>query len=912
MPKGKKTIREDFAFFQALLNFYTVNKGTIRKRYKQLTKQYLDFNDPELRSDAFLRQPQFEALEIYVFLKEFGHNRHVHDLFSEWAKNEGIFEGFQTTGADKKGQGTLFGLLDVEGTDQYEEIFSRLSERARTYPNYIFALTMGLGKTILMATCIFYEFLLANKFGKDTRFCKNALVFAPDKTVLQSLKEIQTFDLGLVVPPEYANFLRANLKFHFLDDTASTIGAQDGSSFNVIISNTQKIILKRRSAAPSTTDKLFSERTGSLSEVYSELYDMLGEDAPETDADLAVNARFQRIARLPQLGIYVDEAHHALGTKLENNLGQASVRVRSDKTGDELEALIEEKRKAKDSALRNTIDGLARALDLKGTSVVACYNFTGTPYVKDRIMPEVVYAYGLKAAIDNKYLKQPEFVDYSGNVKSNDFLRELVTDFWTNEGEKRREGMLPKLAIFASTIDELTGELRPALEKVMASLGIPTTRILVNVGDDKHTTTEDIREFNRLDTPESEKQFILLVGKGREGWNCRSLFGVALYRKPKSKIFVLQSTMRCLRSIGEIQETGRIYLSTENMQILEDELQQNFRVTTEELGPKKGDESEVYEVTAVPPPVVLKMKRRRELFKTKRKEKPEKITFDLSEDVLETYRAALRRRKNINSDKGTSEDITDRLENRAFTAFTLTGEIAQYFSGDGVSPFDIEELLEGASPGMGRIVELVNTSNDILYDIIIPTLFRALFEIEPFGNDSEEEIELVKGYNATTNRPPTFRFRAKPHLVAGRDYPEHAKHRDRTFHLDHYCFDSQPEVDFFKRVLGLNAVDRIYFTGMLVHGQSGFRVNYIHPESHTVCNYYPDFLVMRESGEIYLIEVKSAWKEDDPVVIAKREAAEQLASGNEFHYALLTSEDFSGFLSAEGGWRDYTRPAMLS
>ncbi len=890
MPRAKKTVRQDFAFFQALLNFYTDNKGTIRRRYKQLTKQFLDFNDPELRSDAFLRQPQFEALEMYVFLKEFGNNSHVHDLFRGWAKNEELFEGFQTTGADKKGQGSLLGFLELEGDEQYEEIFARLSERARSYPNYIFALTMGLGKTILMATCIFYEFLLANKFGKDDRFCKNALVFAPDKTVLQSLKEIQTFELGLVVPPEYANFLRANLKFHFLDDTASTIGAQDGSSFNVIISNTQKIILKRRKAEPSTTDKLFSERSGSLSEVYGELYEMLGEEAPESDADLAVNARFQRIARLPQLGIYVDEAHHSMGASLEKDLGQA-------KTA---------------SALRTTIDELARALEARKTSVVGCYNFTGTPYVKDRIMPEVVYAYGLKAAIDKEYLKQPEFVDYSGNVKSDDFLRELVTDFWTKEGEKRREGMLPKLAIFASTIDELTGELRPALEKVMASLGIPTSRVLVNVGDDKHTTAEDIREFNRLDTEESEKQFILLVGKGREGWNCRSLFGVALYRRPRSKIFVLQSTMRCLRSIGDVQETGRIYLSAENMQILEDELQQNFRVTTDEIGPKNQDDSEVYEVTAVPPPVVLKMKRRRELFRTKRKATTEKVVFDLSDEAIESYRAELRRRKNINSDKGTSEDITDRLENRPFSAFSLVGEIARYFSGDGISPFEIEEILGRSSPAIHRIVELVNTSNDILYEIIIPTLFRALFEIEPFGNDSEEEIELVKGFNSTSTRPPTFRFRAKPHLVAGRDYPEYSSQRDRTFHLDHYCFDSQPEVDFFKRVLGLDEADRIYFTGMLVHGQSGFRVNYIHPDSHTVCNYYPDFLIIRENGEIYLIEVKSAWKEDDPVVIAKREAAEQLASGNEFHYALLTSDDFNGFLSADGGWQSYERPSMLT
>ena len=75
---------------------------------------------------------------------------------------------------------------------------------------------MGTGKTILMATCIFYEFLLSNKFPSDERFCHNVLVFAPDKTVLNSLREIQTLDKSLVVPPEYVSFLDSNIKFHFL------------------------------------------------------------------------------------------------------------------------------------------------------------------------------------------------------------------------------------------------------------------------------------------------------------------------------------------------------------------------------------------------------------------------------------------------------------------------------------------------------------------------------------------------------------------------------------------------------------------------------------------------------------------------------------------------------------------------
>lgn len=887
MPKGKKAVRQDFAFFQALLKFYADNRGRIRQRYKQLTKQILDFNDPDLRTDAFLRRPQFEALEIYVFLKEFGSNAHVHELFAQWATNTGLFEDFRTTGPDRSGQSSLLPYLELEGDDQYKAIFEKLSQRARSYPNYIFALTMGLGKTILMATCIFYEFLLANKFSKDTRFCKNALVFAPDKTVLQSLKEIQTFNLDLVVPPEYANFLRSNLKFHFLDDTASTIGAQDGSSFNVVISNTQKIILKRRSAEPTVTEKLFAEKTGTLSEVYGELYEMLGEAAPETDADLAVNARFQRIARLPQLGIYVDEAHHSMGSALEKDLGQA-----------------------KDaSALRTTIDELARALEHKKTSVVGCFNYTGTPYVKDTIMPEVVYAYGLKGAIDKGYLKQPEFVDFSGNVKSESFLKIAVEDFWEKEGENRREGMLPKLAIFASTIDELEKELRPALERILEDLDVPTNRILVNVGDESLTTAQDIREFNCLDTLESEKQFILLVGKGREGWNCRSLFGVALYRKPKSRIFVLQSTMRCLRSIGDIQETGHIYLSAENMDILKDELQQNFRVTTDEIGPKKEDDSEIYEVTAVPPPIILTITRRRELFQTRRKDEPDKLNFDLSEEALAHYRATVSRRKAINAAADEQEDVTDRIENRKFSAYTLVAEVARYFAGDGVSPFDIAAMLENTKAGMDRLVEAVNMSNDVLYDLVIPAVFHALFEIATFEDPVTEQIELVKGYNPETNRVPSFTFRAKPHLVASRDVPDYAAYRPRTFHLDHYCFDSQPERDFFEKVLKLESGDRIYFTGMLVHGQSGFRVNYIHPESHTVCNYYPDFLVIREDGSTHLVEVKSGWKANDPVVIAKREAAERLAEGSRFHYALVTKDDFDAFLSQDKGWQRYTGPA---
>ena len=62
-------------------------------------------------------------------------------------------------------------------------------------------------KTILMATFLIYDFVLSYYHPDDARFAKNALVFAPDTTIIESLKEIKTFDYSKVLPKEYQNIL---------------------------------------------------------------------------------------------------------------------------------------------------------------------------------------------------------------------------------------------------------------------------------------------------------------------------------------------------------------------------------------------------------------------------------------------------------------------------------------------------------------------------------------------------------------------------------------------------------------------------------------------------------------------------------------------------------------------------------
>ena len=869
----------DFAFFHFLWQFYQSNRGTVRSHYKELTRKFLDFNNPEKNPKAFLRQPQYEALEIYIFLKEFLGNAKVEEIFQAWFEKKGRFAG--------RAEGGLIGnarqadLLDQITQNQYKAVFAAMRKNSRVYPNYIFALTMGTGKTILMATCIFYEFLLGNKFDKDARYCHNALVFAPDKTVLQSLKEIESFDLPRVVPPEYVNFLTTHLRFHYLEEAGTSLDTLDRSRFNIIVSNTQKIILKRQRKEKSAVYQLFGATGNTLAAngVYADAADLYAFDQPEEEGELTTNQRFEKLCRLEQLGIYVDEAHHAFGKALAKDMGVGA--------------------KETDTSLRTTIDILAASLNTAGTRVVACYNYTGTPYVGREVLPEVVYAYGLKEAIDKGFLKKVVLHGYS-TTRTNEFIDIAVEHFLAESSGLRPEGMLPKLAFFAATIEELTTELKPAVEKALAKHGIPTSRILVNVGDNKLTTNDDIREFNRLDTEGSEKQFILLVNKGREGWNCRSLFGVGLFRQPKSRVFVLQATMRCLRSVGQAQHTAHVFLSNDNLEILNDELQQNFRISADELQ-KTASNKERVEVRVVEPPVKIKLVRVRRQYTVREKPLAAGETLGLDRANQEAWNALVEKYRLVETQwegfhiadsaralASQTFDLTTRREKRAFSKMTLVAEVSRYLNR---SPLEIEDLLDSTKEGTDELVAMTNEFNELLYDEIIPRLFRKLYDLDESQEIDEHEVELVK-------KPPNGYYEVtatKEKTVRRGDIAIKDEERTKSFHLDTYCFDSGSENQLFWDLLREKRVKKVYFTGMLTHGQSEFFIQYIDPDSRTVRSYYPDFVFLRDEPDgtekYVIVEVKADNQIDDAVVQAKKDFANQIAVASGMEYRIIKSSD---------------------
>ena len=848
-----KKYDNDLSFYEVLLWYYRRNKGKIQKHYKGITKKLLAYNDRGSRPEAFLRPPQFEAFEIYVFFKEYLDNMSVREAFEEWRSKSGKLSDVDDVGTGGR-------LFDVYTERQTEEVFKQLTKVDEPYPNYIYALTMGLGKTVLMATCIFYEFLLANKFPKDERFCHNALVFAPDKTVLQSLKEIVSLDKSLIIPSEYEAVIESNLKVHFLEDTSTTLNTLDDSDFNLIISNDQKIIAKQRHKQDTATDQLFGMASAMSEKAASILADVYGEDFARDDKGLMFNQRYTKLTRLRQLGVYVDEAHHLFGKELVKSLTD----------------------KKSESSLRRTINLLDEELRRQGTAVVGCFNYTGTPYANNKVLPEVVYAYGLRESIQHGYLKTARVLGYK-NVKSEAFLRFAITEFWNTYGENRYEGLLPKLAIFASRIEEVEEEVRPAVERILAELGIDSNKILVNT---ERSSNEEVHIFNNLDNPAAggnDKQFIILVQKGREGWNCRSLFGVAMYRSPKSKVFVLQATMRCLRQITDEQQEATVFLSKENEEILNDELQKNYNMVISELKPSSEKEKRRYRVRVMPPEVKIPLNRIRHRYRIESVDDPGSVDFGLDELDMEKYCSYVTEKKRIDrDDTAKRREVSSKVDDFEYSLYTLVPVIASYIGAD-TSCIKVDRILRESVDGTRKVVDYVNMNEDILYDVIIPKVFAALYEVKGEAIEEEREITLLRAPRDSE----FYEFTARPELVSELEDSQFAEVADKSFHADTYCFDSRPEKEVFLQYIFSDEVERVYFTGMFTSGQGDFMVNYYDPETMSLRGYYPDFLAVRDDGTVEIIEVKGDNKLDDPVVLAKARAAEETAYGSRYVYRII-------------------------
>lgn len=767
----------------------------------------------------YLREAQIRALETYWYLRAVKDTPRILDLYRDLygdAKDD-LLDGLGVSlPAFKRAGFDLDRLVDMVRTDdEFVREFGLDTLRealSLAYPSYILALAMGTGKTVLIGAIVASEFAMALE-DSDGPFIKNALVFAPGKTIIESLRELAEVPYEHILPPRLHQAFLASMRLVFPADGDKHIPVIPGSFFNIVVTNTEKIRIRKETTKASLVKQLRL-----LSAV---------EKAKEEIA----NARLQTIASLPSLGIFSDEAHHTYGQALGKELKK----------------------------VRKTVDYLHA-----NTEVVCVVNTTGTPYFQRQPLREVVVWYGLSEGIRDGILKQVSGnieMHESGDKRSDLFVTHVVEDFFRRYGDTRLpNGSLAKLAIYFPQTADLE-ELRPVIETKLAALGHSPTVCLRNT---TKSTADEKDAFNRLNNPDSPHRVMLLVNIGTEGWNCPSLFACALARELKSSNnFVLQAASRCLRQVPGNDAKAKIYLSLSNARILRRELENTYGESISDLRDTYTDrKSRRIEVRKplIPPLTVRHTKR---VF-VRRKEGID--SFRLTRPTAQVVRRMARtqlhlgdptRRQRALSAGATQEiSVPDDTLDPYEAALELSAVYRlRYWS----VYLQVRELYPGREIPLSHMAPLAAQleKQTCHYDIReeIEERAHALVRIEGFEQTGERDGSPV--YTAEITYPVD-----KEHLLLSLADTLPHNRRQFGFHYDPYAFDSQPERDWFTAMLRRlderpENVEDVLFTGGLTDpAKTDFFVEY-KGEDGQWHRYTPDFIVRWKDKRHLIVEIKA-------------------------------------------------------
>jgi hypothetical protein len=777
-----------------------------------------------------LRKPQLRALETYWYLRLRENTPHIFELYqSLFPKKKDLLEAFGIPeAAFSRADYDLDTLVEAIRTDTDFVKEFRLEAVRETilldYPSYILALAMGAGKTILIGSIFATEFAMAQEYP-DNGFVENALVFAPGLTIIESLRELAEMQYEAVLPPRMYKSFAATLKLTFTRDGDPDIPVTRGSSWNVVVTNTEKIRIQKENIGRGYLGPLFNK-----------------EKEDEAKAEVA-NLRLQAIASLPKLAIFSDEAHHTYGQKMDAELKK----------------------------VRKTVDYLhnphseSEAREAHETQLVCVVNTTGTPFFQRQPLRDVVIWYGLSEGIADGILKEVAGniygIDFRGNEK--EYLSFVVEDFFKAYGDVTlADGTPAKLAIFFPQTEDVS-ELRPIVETALTKIGLSPALLL-----EHHTKNDNKADFDRFKSKDSPHRVALLVSIGVEGWNVPALFGCALARQLKSSNnFVLQAASRCLRQIPGNDVKARIYLSLENKNVLDRQLQETYGETFAAL---LGGESHSRQTLItlrkieVPPLVVKKIVRN-----------VQRVERDASRNPLHLTRPT------IDADTGTviaytpgeggklqvADQIATLYDVDTFDLYTTAQDFARNYRLD---PFEVLSELqrlypEGALP-VSHYAELAaqiekQTSQ---YETIEETVEVALALVKKDGFEKVIDEQGNETYTAEISYPID-----REHLLT--HYKEWQKRAgDFGFHYTPYNFDSRPEQNFFENLLALlkinpDEVEDIYFTGALTDPKkTDFFIEYRGMDGR-MHNYSPDFIIRRTDGKCLIIEVKRERERDDEI-----------------------------------------------
>lgn len=776
----------------------------------------------------YLRRAQIEALETYWYLRIVENTPLMKDLYQKLITDlPQLLETLEINLPQDEiirlsSEGTLLENLfnKIKTDDDFVRKYNLETVRETlglTYPSYILALAMGSGKTLLVGTIIAIEFALSFEYLNDF-FIKNALVFAPGKTILGALKQISDIPFEKLLPSRFYKQFISSVKITYTRDGQKELYVTENSSYNVIITNTEKIRIQKLTGKKQTSLLNFKER-----------------EKIEQQEEIA-NLRLQTIASLPQLGIFSDEGHHTYGQSLDTGLKK----------------------------VRMTVDYLAEK-----TNVICVINTTGTPYFKKQMLKDVIYWYGLSQGIQDGILKEvrDNVISYQ-NIDSKEFISKVIKDFFKNYRDITiHDGAKSKIAIYFPQTDYVD-EALPIVEKTLLGLGEdPSTVLVVN-----SKSSEDTKDFfnNRINEVTNPYRVYLLVNMGTEGWNCPSLFSTALIRKlTTSNNFVLQAASRCLRqSIGNLSK-AKIYLSKENISVLNNQLQETYGESLQTLNTIKQDmvkDQIIIRKTNLPP---INLKRNvRKIVKIPNK----KIVLKFSKPSIKS-KTALQVNYEIKESSQTKKIVREKerksveIEDLTRDAYSIAVEFSSIFRMNAIEIY--ENLIKLYPEGQVPIYHIDKLKEQLEKQ-------TEKWKIEEFEEDNSLAIIHPEGFEKETINGNqvyvseiSYKKTRSDYFVKYKAVKDENIH-DFGFHYSPYNFDSLPEKDFLLNMLEIinenpANIEDIYFTGGLSSPrQTDLLYEYKNKDGDWK-NYAPDYLIKKKDGKVLIIEIKKERLRDDDI-----------------------------------------------
>ena len=537
-----------------------------------------------------LRDAQIDAIKTYLFLKIACENKPLSVLFSNGRFNSLNLDDLEISNkvrsyfAKHPAAAALYEYACLTNGSG-EQVAEKVAKQIRTdvdeipytqffqkafygvsYTDYLFSLPMGAGKTYLMAAFIYLDLYFASNEPDNPAFAHNFIILAPSglkSSVVPSLKTIQKFDPAWVIPEPAASELKRLISFEVLDQ-----GKTANKSNKIKNPNVQKI------ASHQPLSQLFGfvAVTNAEKVILDRIQEKKGQlsffEESDDEKDRQANELRNLIGKLPGLSVFIDEVHHAVSDEIK---------------------------------LRAVVSKWA-----ENDTVNSVIGFSGTPYlekpervpVTDKLtvasaeIANTVYYYPLISGVGN-FLKRP-IVKISNVADSSVIIEAGVREFLNlYKDTVYASGLTAKLGIYCGTIEKLEETVYPLVSGIITEYGLSADAILkFHKGNKQYPQPTDSQmQFDTLDSPISRIRIVLLVQIGKEGWDCRSLTGIILSQEgdcPKN--MVLQTSCRCLRQVEKgIPETALIYLNESNAEKLNEQLEQQQRISLKEFQEANSD-----------------------------------------------------------------------------------------------------------------------------------------------------------------------------------------------------------------------------------------------------------------------------------------------------------------------------------